>query len=441
MVGVVFWWAASSGAAQFPERRDAVSSITGQFIVSRPERLMAFQKKPVDEDDERVELTPDLVAVSCERIKGEFLRSLGLRDEAGGPVYISINSNKPEDEIILVVARIYQNRWVYEVELPARLEARQLIRVVVQALLKDQANRPPGSGDAAVPLWLTEGLTHLLADRATAPLILRAQSTVNRMSRREDPMHKVRLVLQESSALTFAELQTPPEQFEENSIGPEQFQRSAQLFVYELLRLPNGPSLMVRWIRHLGVHLNWQTTFLEVYRDHFDSLLAVEKWWSLSTLEFTILESRFHLRPEVGLARLGEILELRTSLRSDDEAVPEVTRLSLQQFLQTADYEHQREGIEETLQQLNLLARRADPKLYALVQRYYTTLREYLHDRALAGYASYQKHRHHRSPQVLVDTAVDRLNRIDRDRADYRSRLEQQTENSRDDQSASVQIP
>src|SRR5439155_802236 len=69
------------------------------------------------DDSPLIELDPNILAVTCERIKQALLRELTLADLWRGRVYVQINSALSSNQAPLVFAMPYLNGWQYQVEL------------------------------------------------------------------------------------------------------------------------------------------------------------------------------------------------------------------------------------------------------------------------------------------------------------------------------------
>jgi SAM-dependent methyltransferase len=64
------------------------------------------------------------------------------------------------------------------------------------------------------------------------------------------------------------------------------YRASAQVFVSELLRLPEGDACFRNLLIVLPRYFNWQTAFLQAFHAYFERLLDLEKWWSLQSVAF-----------------------------------------------------------------------------------------------------------------------------------------------------------
>jgi hypothetical protein len=61
----------------------------------------------------------------------------------------------------------------------------------------------------------------------------------------------------------------------------ELYRSSAQLFVHQLLNLPEGAACMRTMLEQLPLYYNWQFAFLHAFHELFPQPVDVEKWWSL----------------------------------------------------------------------------------------------------------------------------------------------------------------
>src|SRR5207302_5377602 len=119
-----------------------------------------------------IELDPNVLAVTCERIKQALLRELTLADLWRGRVYVQINSALSTNQAPLVFAKPYLDGWQYQVELARSIEKPKLVSGLVQVLLMEIANRNAGLRSAEIPLWLSEGVAQTLVRESQADLVV-----------------------------------------------------------------------------------------------------------------------------------------------------------------------------------------------------------------------------------------------------------------------------
>src|SRR6266487_5463144 len=206
---------ASAVSAALPDRGvRTVNSSSGQFVVRGP----AVAQLSTDSrfaDSTLIELDPNRLAVTCERIKQALLRELTMADLWRGRVYLEINSAMSTNQAPIIFAKPYLDGWQYQVELARSIEKPKLVSGLVQVLLMEIANRNAGLRSAEIPLWLSEGLAQVLVHGSEVDLVVphpqRNFNLVNlswqaRQAARRDPLGEARERLQTHAALSFAKL-------------------------------------------------------------------------------------------------------------------------------------------------------------------------------------------------------------------------------------------
>jgi len=381
------------GAAPYELVR-TVRSSTSQFIVRGP-TFSQVQTNSSVADSTWLELDPNILAVSCERIKQALLRELTLPDLWRGRVYVEVSPALSTNQAPIIVAKPYLDGWQYRVELPRWIERPKLVRGLIQVLLLEIANRRAGLRSAEVPLWLSEGLSQHLIQSSEADLVLpQPQWNFNRVNIswqarqgiRRDPLKEARERLQFHAALSFAKLGvTLPDPVPEETW--KTFQASAQLFVSQLLLLPGGRATLVEMLYELPFYLNWQSAFLNAYRLQFPRLLDVEKWWAVVLVHFTGLDPTQAWSIPVTLQKLEEALQPPALVSTGRKEMPQRARLSVQQIISGWDYLRQRIVLKGVTTQLLLMRFKTPPELVSLVDEYRTTIENYFKQRDQVGAA------------------------------------------------------
>src|SRR6185503_13175114 len=264
MLGSVI--ASAAWAAQPDGSVRTVKSSSGQFVVRGP-AIAQLSTNSAFGDSTLIELDPNILAVSCERIKQALLRELSMMDLWRGRVYVEFNPMLTANQAPVIFAKPYLNGWQYQVELARSIQRTKLVSGLVQVLLLEIANRNAGLRSAEIPLWLSEGVAQVLVHENEVDLVVphseRNFNLVNlswqvRQAARRDPLRETRERLQTHAAFSFTRLSdglpysAPDETW-------KTFQASTQLFVRELARLPGGRARLVAMLYELPHYLNWQT--------------------------------------------------------------------------------------------------------------------------------------------------------------------------------------
>jgi len=364
-----------------------------------------------------VTLEPAVLSVTSERVKDALLQELGAKDEWRGRIQIALEPATAANTEIIIKALQFSDGWRYRVEMPDRLAPERLVRALVQVLLQEMANRADPQRQAEIPLWLTEGLTAQILAIHNEGLVLEPRTRVSFSQRRLDPLQEVRTQLRQQSALSFADLNLPGEA-SLNGGGWETYRRSAQLLLVELQGLRNGRAALQAFIRELPHYLNAQLAFLEAFRAHFETTLAVEKWWSVTLVHFTGRALQMKWAAATCLQRLDEILRAPVEVRAGADALPRRDELHLQRLLEQADYAHQKPALQQAVVQLTLLQANAPPDVRKLVKDYSQTLTGYLQHRERAMNIADQKGQAG-GARLIVRNTIEQLDLLDVIRGDF----------------------
>jgi len=386
---------ASAALAALPDRGvRTVNSSSGQFVVRGP-ALTQISTNAAFADGSLIDLDPNILAVTCERIKQALLRELTMVDLWRGRVYVQINSTLSANQAPIVFAKPYLDGWQYQVELARSIERPKLVSGLVQVLLLEIANRTAGLRSAEVPLWLSEGMAQALIHESVVDLVVphpeRNFNLVNlswqaRQAIRRDPLREARERLQTHAALSFAKLgaglpnSAPVETW-------KTFQASAQLFVRELVRLPGGRSRLVQMLYVLPHYLNWQTAFLNAFGGQFPRLLDAEKWWAVTITHFTGQDPTQAWAMPVALQKLDEALHPPVLVSANRKDMPQRMRMSVQRIINEWDYLRQRIVLKGVTAQLFSVRLKSPPELVALVEENRATIENYLTKRDQVGMA------------------------------------------------------
>ncbi|MBX3745781.1 MAG: hypothetical protein KF833_10785 [Verrucomicrobiae bacterium] len=412
---LVPWIAA---AADFPDTHTAISR-SGQFVVSGPRTPQPTALSPSTPSDSFRELQAPTLAVSCERVKSEFLRLLQLPDlwrasgGQAGKILVGIDPLRSTNAPLTVQVTPFKPGWQFLIALPSRTTEDRLVRILVQALVLELANRSSPSRVAEAPLWLVEGLTQSVLRSAPKNLVLQPHSRTDASFLMSGRLDHVRDQLARHPPLSFHQLSQPDlDRMDERQW--DLYAACAHLLVRELSHLPQGPHRLTDWIARLPDHWNWQSGFLEVYRPEFHSLLDVEKWWSLSLALFTGRNAAQAWSREFTLRKLDEALHPVGLLPG---AGNQVSRVPLETIVRDWDFPRQSQVLRRFLQQIHAVRLHAPPDIAPLIFRYSDAVEEYLAARRQAGFAPASRGQPILSTRILVRDAVSRLRELDGERA------------------------
>jgi hypothetical protein len=364
----------------------SATSISGQFIVHGRDATRLVPKRelrPVG-NDPVIQLRPDLLTVTCERVKRAVQQRLGLRDDWRGKVHLHLHRQPTIERSIAIHPQVYRDGWQFHVALPDQIEWTRLVRAISEVVLLEMANRENNSTACAQPpLWLAEGMNQLVLGDYGRDLVIESQTTLNRSNRKPDPLVESRAALRGRdpwgfSALTLATVEqlTRPEDF-------THFQASATLLVH-LLTGESRRAKTVDFIRTLPENLNWQTAFLALNRAEFSTLLEAEKWWAVNaTHELSVDPELFWNRGEV-LRRLADILSETAAVRTPSGPSSAAEVIPLSRVVSEWDFATQHSVLQRKVAQLQILLMRTPKEpaeLRQLVTESFRTLDRYLTER------------------------------------------------------------
>ena len=369
-------------------------SHSGQFVVYA--RRSSAPPPPVfglATNQDFVRLEPTLVTVSCERIKQALTRELGAPATWSGAVYLVLYPARAPGDTITITSERFKDCWQYRVDFPDLVEQSRYVRVIVQVLLLEMANHTAQTRAAETPTWLVEGLSQLLLASSEVALTLSpphpsanglSYSTTVINARKEGIREQAQKQLRGRPPLSFENLSWPTEDSLSGDAG-ELYRGSAQLFVGELLRLPDGRECLRAMLTQLPQHYNWQFAFLRAFNVYFERPLDVEKWWALSVAQAMGRDIQQPWSLEESWQKLNQTIHAAVLVRTGTNELPVRAEISLQTIIHEWDSARQTQALQNTLSELQLLRRRMDQEFVGLLQDYSQTLATYLQQRDRAG--------------------------------------------------------
>lgn len=372
MVGLV---ATSSGAEAVNVR-----SQSGQFLVRGLPMTAPAWGYPTSTVEylslEYLRLDPNLTAVSLERIKQSVLSELRLKDQWRGLISFTTHPASADVTTVHVDSVRFKDGWGYRVDMPERIDKDRFMRVAVRVILSEIANREALTREAELPPWLTEGIAAELQATVLPTLALEPEVKLDKLNLRYDPLERAREVLRRRPALKFDDLclptaaMTAPENL-------EVYRACSQIFVHELLRLRTGRESLGEMLLALPRNLNWQTTFLQAFKAHFQRLIDVDKWYALTIANIVSRDPLSRWPLETSLKQLEEILATQVQVRLDASELPITTSVTLQRIVTEWDEAKQHPVIAEKVRQLQALLPRAALDLGELVGGYAEVLQKH----------------------------------------------------------------
>ena len=392
------WCLVGTGAApaQFQTQPANVArSVSGQFVVLTARNSAGSRNHAVGpiQDGKLLQLEPAFAAVSGERVKQALAEELGAGGVWSGKIYISLQRAKSTDDQILLTSERFRDGWNYRLDVPNPVEPTRYVRALVQALLLEQANRSTQQRAAEIPLWLSEGLLQqILATRGSLVLLAPPQMQVNRLNvqpkqldtRRTEAATLARRALGTRAALSIDELSWP----KDNQLdGPEGeiYRLSAQWFVAELLRLPEGRTKLQAMLRESANCLNWQTAFFRAFGRDFERPLDVEKWWALATVHADGTESGKAWSSSESWVKLDELLQVPAEVRRVKTELPQATLVPLAAVIRDWDFARQLPIVRAKIIELALARQMVAEDFLGLVDEYRAVLSGYVSQREAAG--------------------------------------------------------
>jgi hypothetical protein len=381
-------------------------SLSRQFVIHDP-AITNYDILYPEGATNFVRLDPRLLTVSCERIKSAVLKELGAPDQWRGRVYIELHPDGDQDGAVPVIPLLYDDNWIYQIQLPEVIERSRFISAVVEVTLLEIANRG-ASQITPIPAWLAQGMSRQVMLSSKVDLVLeppkgrkngvpfslhqtdlaiepagKSESSKSRLLKlrnyyhREDSLAEAHDELRVTTPLSLDQLSWPaPNQFEGQSA--ESYRSSAQFFVHELLQLPDGRAGMRALLPELARHLNWQIAFLKAFHSDFSSQLALDKWWTLRVVQFTGHDLSHAWPSAESWQKLDELVRPPVQVRTEADEMPLSSQVNLQTIVREWPLDQQLPVLREKAQQLGLIRSLVSLDLTALVDGYRQVLEDYI---------------------------------------------------------------
>src|SRR5947207_15568356 len=138
-------------------------SLSGQFIVHDQRRGGSSELATLlTTNAQFTAFDPTVLAVSCERLKQDLWRQLGINVPVSDRIHVVLQPAKSADDSINFIRERFRDGWQYRIDLPDVTQRLRYVRAMVQVILLDFANRGAPARSAQIPAWLLEGLSQQL---------------------------------------------------------------------------------------------------------------------------------------------------------------------------------------------------------------------------------------------------------------------------------------
>jgi hypothetical protein len=400
-------------------------SLSRQFVVHDPAVLDSYSPEIGSQGQfvKTIQLDPALLAVSCERIKKTFLGRLRLKDEWRGRMVIFLHHARSRDENILVRAETFEGNWIYTVDMPDMMERTRLISCVVELLVLEMADR--GSDHKAeIPTWLVKGLSREIITTSADELVVESPHSVengmsigrvNRNIKANQRLLDLHAGLQNMPTLGIEELSWPGRDLTSDPDG-DCFQNSAQLFIHELLELPDGLKAMREFIQLLPKYLNWQIAFFKAFGSDFSGSRDLDKWWDLTVVRFTTRDVSQTWPVEVSFSKLNAIIHPGVEIRTTPSQLPMQSSVSLQSIIDGWDVSNQIPVLRQKARELMVLQVGVARSVAPFVEAYRSILEGYVAKRENLANVPIGKHFTNRRTDDFAQETIEKLNRLDAQR-------------------------
>jgi hypothetical protein len=262
---------------------------------------------------------------------------------------------------------------------PRVVEQVRLVKAFINVLLFEYANASSnGERPSELPTWVTEGICEQLL-HAVGPTLVVGRAPTGWEITARDLNFWTREMLRTNAVPSFNDLTTcamPPRSTPEESV----YLAGSHLLVHSLLQMPNGRQRFANFVRSLPHTWNWQTAFMQTFG--FPRMLDVEKWWSLTVVEFTTRDERQTWSTEMSLRKLDELLRVRIEYRGATNELPDTKLVEMKTILGDSDTALQGQALSQVILQLGYTSPHMAPPVSAIALGYKKSLEEYLQKRS-----------------------------------------------------------
>jgi len=419
----------------------SAQSVSGQFIVTSSGSSSTSDLPLARNSQEAatIRLEPALLSVMAERMK-EFiwhLTGVPVGAQWQGNITLALHAARRRDDPTPISATPGLRGWNYRADLPDVLPKSQFVRAMTSVILFELAehNAATSPQTPELPAWLVDGIAQQLMAGEVRDLLVASpgqllnglpQSRQENTQRGLDALVSARQILKQSAPLTFEQMSWPSDdQLAGNDGGT--YQASAQVFVQELLSLPDGPARMNLFLTRLPQYENWQTAFQVVYQPYFQRPLDVEKWWTVRAISFLSRDPGPAWTPGASRERLDEILSVPVEIRSNSNSLPAHTQLSFQQVILQVSFSQQENVFNAKMGELGIAEIRLIPSLAGFAYGYRQILAAYL---GQEGDTPLRQSGKGERPRAGVRETLNKLNALDGRRRMIEARIKPDVWNS-----------
>lgn len=388
-------------------RAESIISDSQQFVVHYQPVATPVEKVPPG----AVEVVPQLLVVTAERVKQAVIAELPALNGGRRQIHIGVVNSADVQSPLGIAGERFADAWRYQMAVPRVVEEARLVKGFIDVLLLEYANRG-AERSAELPAWVIEGMAEQLLHSVGPKLVVDRLPNAWEASTR-DIYAWTRETLRTNSSPSFEQLTTAPAPAPK-SAGEGLYLASAHLLVHALLEMPNGRQKFANFLQLLPRTWNWQVAFMQAFG--FPRMLDVEKWWSLTLIDFTTRDQRQAWSMETSLRKLDELLQTRVEYRNGTNALPELRLVDLKSVLQESDATLQRQAIEGMVAQLGYTTPFMAPQVGAMALAYKKVLENFVQQRNGINVRPTLRMTTEAQKQMFIDETLRRVAELDQKR-------------------------